>query len=125
MKYLLLICLTLSLSSCFGSSTDVREMTPQDEYYLGRSVMANILKNQTVGFRTWTQQTVLLLLCTFVLTGCSWFAWLPWVEAPAKETDLTKPTELVDFDRELDISRQWKATERSVRLEPRRWPEGR
>ena len=73
-------------------------------------VMANILKNQTVGFRTWTQQTVLLLLCTFVLTGCSWFAWLPWVEAPAKETDLTKPTELVDFDRELDISRQWKSS---------------
>ena len=45
---------------------------------------------------------------SFLLAGCSWFSWLPWVDGDKKE-DITKPAELVKFKPELTLDRDWKA----------------
>ncbi|MEM9620455.1 MAG: outer membrane protein assembly factor BamB [Pseudomonadota bacterium] len=50
---------------------------------------------------------LVLLMTTLLLGGCSWFSWLPWVD---KKEDLTKPAELVRFDAEVDIKREWRAS---------------
>jgi len=46
-----------------------------------------------------------LVACTFLLAGCSWFTWLPWVD---DEVDPTEPSELVKFDAEIKVDRLWK-----------------
>ncbi len=43
-----------------------------------------------------------------LLSGCSWFSWLPWVDDDEGE-DLTKPAELVKFKAEVKLDRQWRA----------------
>ncbi len=48
-----------------------------------------------------------VVLISLLLGGCSWFTWLPWVE---KKEDPTKPAELVKFDAEVKISREWRAS---------------
>lgn len=52
---------------------------------------------------------VLITLSSLLLAGCSWFSWLPWVEGE-KESDKTKPAELVKFQPEISLDRQWKAS---------------
>ncbi|HCY04217.1 MAG TPA: outer membrane protein assembly factor BamB [Gammaproteobacteria bacterium] len=47
-----------------------------------------------------------LLVMTFVLGGCSWFSWLPWIDDDAKE-DETKPAKLEPFNAEVRVSVEW------------------
>jgi outer membrane protein assembly factor BamB len=47
-----------------------------------------------------------MVSCSFLLAGCSWFTWLPWVDA--EEEDLTEPSELVKFKAEIKVDRLWK-----------------
>ena len=47
-----------------------------------------------------------LLVMTFVLGGCSWFSWLPWIDDDAKE-DETKPAKLEPFNAEVRVSIEW------------------
>ena len=42
----------------------------------------------------------------FVLGGCSWFSWLPWIDDAAKE-DETKPAKLEQFNAEVRVTVQW------------------
>lgn len=44
-----------------------------------------------------------------MVAGCSWFSWLPWVDGDDKE-DPAKPAELVKFDPEIKINRNWKGS---------------
>lgn len=53
-------------------------------------------------------RTILISGLCLLVAGCSWFSWLPWVDAPDEKVDETKPLELVDFERELDVNREWK-----------------
>ncbi len=48
-----------------------------------------------------------LVVLLFTLGGCSWFTWLPWVE---KKVDTSKPAELVKFEEEVKIKREWRAS---------------
>ena len=57
-----------------------------------------------------TVRTLCLSLGILFLGGCSWFSWLPWVEGEDDKTDSTEPLELVKFEREVDIDRDWKAS---------------
>ncbi len=52
---------------------------------------------------------LLIIATSFLLAGCSWFSWLPWVDGDKKK-DLAKPAELVKFKAELDVKRDWKAS---------------
>jgi outer membrane protein assembly factor BamB len=47
------------------------------------------------------------MLACLTLAGCSWFSWLPWVGDDKKEDPL-KPAELVKFDAEVKIKRNWR-----------------
>ena len=47
----------------------------------------------------------ILATASLLLSGCSW-SWLPWVE---KKIDPNEPAELVDFDAEIRLQREWKA----------------
>ena len=47
-----------------------------------------------------------LVFMTFVLGGCSWFGWLPWVDGDAQE-DETKPAKLQSFNAEVSVAVQW------------------
>jgi len=46
----------------------------------------------------------------FLLSGCSWFGWLPWVDGDDDAEALTKPAELVKFEHEIKLDRNWKAS---------------
>ena len=50
-----------------------------------------------------------LLLPAFLLAGCSWFSFLPWVDEKEKKVDADKPVELQDFDAEAKLVRLWRA----------------
>lgn len=53
----------------------------------------------------------LLLLCiALTMTGCSWFSWLPWVGDDDEEAKKLKPAELVKFDPEVRINREWRTS---------------
>ena len=52
---------------------------------------------------------VILLSCTMVLAGCSWFSWLPWVDGDNSDKDATKPSPLVAFTEEVKVDRLWRA----------------
>ena len=49
-----------------------------------------------------------LLLPAFLLAGCSWFSFLPWVDAKEKKVDADEPVELQDFDAEAKLVRLWR-----------------
>lgn len=50
-------------------------------------------------------------IALLLLSGCSWFAWLPFVDAPdKKDEDNTKPAPLVKFDAEVTIDRLWRSS---------------
>lgn len=53
------------------------------------------------------QVPAVALVC-LLLGGCSWFTWLPWVDGD-DEKDANEPAELVDFDHEVTLARQWRA----------------
>ena len=50
-----------------------------------------------------------LLLPAFLLAGCSWFSFLPWVDEKEKKVDADEPVELQDFDAEAKLVRLWRA----------------
>ena len=50
---------------------------------------------------------VLGVCTTFLLAGCSWFSWLPWVDEKPDEESKLEPAELVDFDSELKVRKIW------------------
>lgn len=50
-----------------------------------------------------------LLLPAFLLAGCSWFSFLPWVDEKEKKVDADEPVELQDFDAEARLVRLWRA----------------
>ena len=50
-----------------------------------------------------------LLLPAFLLAGCSWFSFLPWVDEKEKKIDADEPVELQDFDAEAKLVRLWRA----------------
>ncbi len=45
-----------------------------------------------------------------LLSGCSWFSWLPWVDGDDASEDLTAPAELIKFEHEIKLDRHWKAS---------------
>lgn len=49
-----------------------------------------------------------LLLPAFLLAGCSWFSFLPWVDEKEKKVDADEPVELQDFDAEAKLVRLWR-----------------
>ncbi len=49
-----------------------------------------------------------VLLAALLAGGCSWFSWLPWVDGD-DEKKVDEPAELVDFDHELSLDREWRA----------------
>ena len=53
-----------------------------------------------------------LVFVSLLAGGCSWFSWLPFVGDGKKdeESASTKPAELVRFDEELRLKREWGAT---------------
>ena len=58
--------------------------------------------------RTLRLAAALLLAAT--LAGCSWFSFLPWVDAEDKEKDdPDEPAALVAFDAEARLERRWRA----------------
>ncbi|MBV1905742.1 MAG: outer membrane protein assembly factor BamB [Pseudomonadales bacterium] len=52
-------------------------------------------------FRNWL---FFLGLC-LLLSGCSWFSWLPWVDEKSEE--VKKPAKLVSFKPSVRIAKQW------------------
>lgn len=54
--------------------------------------------------RSFTSIVVLALLCA----GCSWFSWLPWVDGDDDKKKKDEPAELVKFDQEIELKRQWR-----------------
>ena len=50
-----------------------------------------------------------LLLPAFLLAGCSWFSFLPWVDEKEKKVDADEPVALQDFDAEAKLVRLWRA----------------
>lgn len=51
-----------------------------------------------------------LAASSLLLSGCSWFSWLPWVDGESDDEKInTKPAKLVDFDPEIKIDRVWGA----------------
>ena len=53
-------------------------------------------------------RNALTLLASLILvSGCSWFSWLPFIDD--KEEDPLEPAPLVKFDAEVRIERNWKA----------------
>ncbi len=50
-----------------------------------------------------------LLLGAVVVSGCSWFSWLPFVGNGDDEKSKLEPAKLVDFDREVRLRREWSA----------------
>ena len=44
-----------------------------------------------------------------LLAGCSWFSFLPWVDAEEKKADPDEPAALVAFDAEARLERRWRA----------------
>lgn len=69
------------------------------------------------------QRGLTLVAVSLLLGGCSWFSWLPWVDGDKE--DLAKPAELVKFDSELNLKRQWKTSvgsglgKKFLRLQPK------
>ena len=55
-------------------------------------------------------RSAILMSCAFILAGCSWFTWLPWVDAKDDKKDLTKPVKLEKFDAELSVKRDWRVS---------------
>ena len=47
-----------------------------------------------------TRKLALAGACLFLLGGCSWFSWLPWVEGDGgkKKDDDLKPAKLTKYD---------------------------
>ena len=50
---------------------------------------------------------IIAVVPLLLVAGCSWFAWLPWVDGDEKDPD--EPAALVDFDAEAKIDRVWRA----------------
>lgn len=48
-------------------------------------------------------------MLVLLLTGCSWFSWLPWVDEDEEKKKL-EPAELVKFEPEVRIKRLWRAS---------------
>ncbi|MDG2278912.1 MAG: outer membrane protein assembly factor BamB [Pseudomonadales bacterium] len=48
-----------------------------------------------------------VVMMSFLMAGCSWFTWLPWVEEDEEKKN-EKPAELVKFDAEFKLDRVWK-----------------
>ncbi|MEM8767514.1 MAG: outer membrane protein assembly factor BamB [Pseudomonadota bacterium] len=57
-----------------------------------------------------TRKLALAGACLFLLGGCSWFSWLPWVDGDKKKDDEDlKPAKLTKYDPEVNIRQVWKA----------------
>jgi outer membrane protein assembly factor BamB len=62
-------------------------------------------------------------IAVLLVSGCSWFSWLPWVDDDDEE-DALEPAKLVDFDEEVKIERLWKTSigdglgKKYIRLSP-------
>ena len=50
-----------------------------------------------------------LLVWVLLLSGCAAFSWIPGVGDDEDEEEKTEPAELVDFDAEVNVERQWKS----------------
>ncbi len=53
-------------------------------------------------------RTLVLVLLSVAMAGCSWFSWLPWVEGKEDKVDPLEPAELVKFKPEVEINRNWR-----------------
>lgn len=54
--------------------------------------------------------SVALLAPLLLVTGCTWFDWLPWIGGDEDDDDKAdEPTPLVEFPAEADIERVWRA----------------
>ena len=54
--------------------------------------------------------SVALLAPLLLVTGCTWFDWLPWIGGDEDDDDKAdEPTPLVEFPAEADIERLWRA----------------
>ncbi len=57
-----------------------------------------------------TRKLALAGACLFLLGGCSWFSWLPWVDGDKKkDNEDLKPAKLTKYDPEVNIRQIWKA----------------
>lgn len=62
----------------------------------------------TLRVRYMVKNTLTLVSIALLCAGCSWFSWLPWVDKKEKKAD--EPAELVKFDAEIAVKRQWRAS---------------
>ena len=52
------------------------------------------------------RNTLTLFACLLLVSGCSWFSWLPYIDESDK--DPLEPAKLVRFNEEVRIDRSWK-----------------
>ena len=52
--------------------------------------------------------SALLLAWVLLLSGCAAFSWIPGIGDEEDDEEKTEPAELVDFDAEVKLERQWK-----------------
>ncbi|MFW6094623.1 MAG: outer membrane protein assembly factor BamB [Pseudomonadota bacterium] len=54
-------------------------------------------------------RVLLLVLMVFATSACSWFSWLPFVGGGGDDGSRDGPAELVRFEPEIDLKREWSA----------------